>query len=112
MCSMCDGLVEMKTWMRARSACLRASHARSPSARRHERLASRLWRSPLHKQEDAGGTHVAMHRLRLRRSRQAVSENGDVSRRILFLVVVVGVGFVVVRARRAALAPEPDRDPW
>ena len=33
-------------------------------------------------------------------------------RRLLLVVIVVGVGFVVVRARRAALAPEPDRDPW
>jgi micrococcal nuclease len=33
-------------------------------------------------------------------------------RRILFLFVIVGVGFIVARARRAALAPEPDRDPW
>jgi hypothetical protein len=37
---------------------------------------------------------------------------GVVRRRLLFLAVVVGVGFVVARARRAALAPEPDRDPW
>ena len=34
------------------------------------------------------------------------------TRRVLFFVVVVGVGFVVARARRTALAPEPDRDPW
>ena len=33
-------------------------------------------------------------------------------RRLLLLLVVVGIGFVVARARRAALAPEPDLDPW
>ncbi|MBV8162138.1 MAG: hypothetical protein JO265_14545 [Acidimicrobiia bacterium] len=33
-------------------------------------------------------------------------------RRLLFLLIVVGLGFIVARARRAALAPEPDRDPW
>jgi hypothetical protein len=33
-------------------------------------------------------------------------------RRLLLLVVVVGLGFIVARVRRAALAPEPDRDPW
>jgi hypothetical protein len=34
-------------------------------------------------------------------------------RRFLFLLALaVGIGFVVSRARRAALAPEPDRDPW
>ena len=33
-------------------------------------------------------------------------------RRLLLLVVFVGVGFIVARARRAALAPEPDHDPW
>ncbi len=33
-------------------------------------------------------------------------------RRLLLLVVIVGLGFVVARTRRAALAPEPDRDPW
>ena len=33
-------------------------------------------------------------------------------RRIVLIVAVVGLGFVVARARRAALAPEPDRDPW
>ena len=33
-------------------------------------------------------------------------------RRLLLLVIVIGVGFVIARARRAALAPEPDHDPW
>ena len=33
-------------------------------------------------------------------------------RRLLLLAVLIGIGFVVARARRAALAPEPDRDPW
>jgi hypothetical protein len=33
-------------------------------------------------------------------------------RRLLLFVVVVGLGFIVARARRAALAPEPDHDPW
>jgi len=33
-------------------------------------------------------------------------------RRLLLLAVVIGIGFLVARARRAALAPEPDRDPW
>ena len=33
-------------------------------------------------------------------------------RRLLLLAVVIGIGFVLARARRAALAPEPDRDPW
>jgi hypothetical protein len=33
-------------------------------------------------------------------------------RRLLLLAIVVGVGFIVARARRAALAPEPDHDPW
>jgi hypothetical protein len=33
-------------------------------------------------------------------------------RLLLLIVVVVGLGFIVARARRAALAPEPDRDPW
>jgi hypothetical protein len=39
-------------------------------------------------------------------------EWGLVRRRLLFLAVVVGLGFVVARIRRAALVPEPDRDPW
>ena len=33
-------------------------------------------------------------------------------RRLLFFILVVGLGFIVARARRAALAPEPDHDPW
>jgi hypothetical protein len=33
-------------------------------------------------------------------------------RRLLLLIIVIGLGFVVARARRAALTPEPDRDPW
>jgi hypothetical protein len=33
-------------------------------------------------------------------------------RRLLLLAVAIGVGFLVARARRAVLAPEPDRDPW
>ncbi len=34
-------------------------------------------------------------------------------RRLLLIPVAVGIGFVAVRAaRRRALAPEPDRDPW
>ena len=33
-------------------------------------------------------------------------------RRLLLLVVLVGLGFIVARTRRAALAPEPDHDPW
>ena len=33
-------------------------------------------------------------------------------RRLLFLAVFVALGFVVARSRRAALAPEPDHDPW
>src|SRR4051812_10677570 len=33
-------------------------------------------------------------------------------RRLLLLILVVGLGFVVARARRAVLEPEPDRDPW
>jgi len=35
-----------------------------------------------------------------------------VRRRLLVLVVLVGLGFIIARARRAALAPEPDHDPW
>jgi hypothetical protein len=33
-------------------------------------------------------------------------------RRLLLFVIVVGLGFIVARARRATLAPEPDHDPW
>ncbi|MEN3272956.1 MAG: hypothetical protein V7636_1717 [Actinomycetota bacterium] len=33
-------------------------------------------------------------------------------RRLLLLAIAIGVGFVIARARRAALVPEPDRDPW
>ena len=33
-------------------------------------------------------------------------------RRLLLIALLIGLGFVVARARRAALAPEPDRDPW
>jgi hypothetical protein len=33
-------------------------------------------------------------------------------RRVLVVAVVAGLGFLVARARRVALAPEPDRDPW
>ncbi len=33
-------------------------------------------------------------------------------RRLLLFIVVVGVGFIVARTRRVALAPEPDHDPW
>ena len=35
-----------------------------------------------------------------------------VRRRLLLIALLIGLGFVVARARRAALAPEPDRDPW
>jgi hypothetical protein len=35
-----------------------------------------------------------------------------VRRRLLLLVVFVGLGYIIARARRAALAPEPDHDPW
>jgi hypothetical protein len=35
-----------------------------------------------------------------------------VRRRLFFFAVVVGIGLVVARARRAAIAPEPDLDPW
>ena len=37
---------------------------------------------------------------------------GRVRRHLFFLAVIIGLGFVVARMRRAALAPEPDRDPW
>ncbi len=33
-------------------------------------------------------------------------------RRLLFFILIVGLGFIVARARRAILEPEPDRDPW
>jgi len=33
-------------------------------------------------------------------------------RRLLLLAVAIGIGVLVARARRAALAPEADRDPW
>jgi len=33
-------------------------------------------------------------------------------RLLLLLAVLVGLGFIVARSRRAALAPEPDHDPW
>ena len=33
-------------------------------------------------------------------------------RLLLLLIVLVGLGAIVVRTRRAALAPQPDRDPW
>ena len=41
-----------------------------------------------------------------------MGQNGGVRRRILLLLLFVGIGFVLARARRAALAPEPDADPW
>jgi hypothetical protein len=42
-----------------------------------------------------------------------VRQNGAVvRRRLLVIAILVGLGFVIARARRAALAPEPDRDPW
>ena len=33
-------------------------------------------------------------------------------RLLLLLAILVGLGFIVARSRRAALAPEPDHDPW
>jgi len=35
-----------------------------------------------------------------------------VRRRLLLFVLLVGLGFIVARSRRAILAPEPDHDPW
>lgn len=33
-------------------------------------------------------------------------------RRLLIVAAFIALGLVVARARRAALAPEPDHDPW
>jgi hypothetical protein len=35
-----------------------------------------------------------------------------VRRRLVLFILIVGLGFIVARARRAVLEPEPDRDPW
>src|SRR5438876_8401906 len=69
-------------------------------------------RSPLHKQEDAGGTHVSRIVAGSADRVKPWTTMGVVRRRLVLLAVAVGIGYVVARARRAAFTPEPDRDPW
>src|SRR5436305_2003369 len=90
-----------------------AKQTKNLSARWHERLASRRM----------GARHYISRRMLVGRMTSAWSQAPRnpssrgrewrvMRRRLLLLVLFVAVGFVAARVRRAALAPEPDHDPW
>src|SRR5438270_13963805 len=90
-----------------------AKQTKNLSACRHERLASRRMGARLYiSRRMLVGRMTSKWSQAPRNPSSGGPEWSVMRRRLLLLVVFVGIGFVVALSRRAALAPEPDHDPW